>query len=335
MSGIAGAMLNKMVGLQKSLSESEEGDEKMLHDKRKMERAGVFARWSFVVTVGLLLGLGGCSNQQVLLPKVTTNPAQQCHVGKFIWFDLFTNDLPAASRFYEALFDWSFENTASGNERVKTIRHGGILVGNAIQIPPEKEKRSSGWLSFMSVVDVDRAVGLVEENGGSVYIPPKDVPHRGRASIVHGPDGAPFALLAASGGDPSDGPLKPNYWLGSELWTNDVDGAVKFLGVLAGYEKKEMKIEDGSSYLLLYKDKQPRAGVVKIPWKDVKPNWVPYIGVKNIEAVVKKAQELGGRVLVNLDEKHEDDVAIIEDPTGAVFGVQSLQSISSGGGDRS
>ena len=64
---------------------------------------------------------------------------------------------------------------------------------------------------------------------------------------------------------------------------------------------------------------------MKIPWDDVKPNWLPYIAVKDVMAIVAKAEELGGKVLVEPDKAiREGRAAIIADPSGAVFAVQQF-----------
>lgn len=298
----------------------------MLLSHGDMERSSINTKWCLVAAMVLFLalGLGACSKQQVIVPKVTPEPTQLRLVGKFIWFDLFTKDLQSAIRFYEALLGWSFEDAASGNQRVKTIMYEGTPIGNAIQIRHEKGKeKESRWLSFMSVADVDRTAKLVEQNGGSIYMPPKDLPDRGRVAVVQDPEGALFAILTASEGDPPDRRYFPNRWIESELWTRHVDGALRFYKLIAGYKQEVKEMGGGSTYLLLTNN-LARAGIVKIPWEGVKPNWIPYIGVKDIEAIVKKAENIGGKVLVALDANRKDDVAIIADPSGAVFAVQQL-----------
>lgn len=281
----------------------------------------------FVAVWFLGAGVLGCAGSKVILPRVSNESNSIHHVGKFIWFDLFTRDLPGACDFYGRLFGWSFEDTAPGSSNIKTIRNDGTPMGNVVQMKSDAGKiTESRWLSFMSVENVDQAVERITENGGSVHIPPKEVPDRGRLALVYDPEGALFAVLTASKGDPPDDPYVPNGWIGSELWTLHVKGALKFYGQLVGYQPETRKVGMASSYLLLYRDGQPRGGMVKIPWKDVKPNWVPYIGVSDIEAIVEKAKKLGGKVLVGLDPDREDDVAILADPSGAVFGVLQLRA---------
>ena len=59
------------------------------------------------------LVMTACSKEQIIVPKVTPEPTHLRLLGKFVWYDLFTNDLQSASRFYEGLFGWSFSDTAS------------------------------------------------------------------------------------------------------------------------------------------------------------------------------------------------------------------------------
>jgi predicted enzyme related to lactoylglutathione lyase len=56
---------------------------------------------------------------------------------------------------------------------------------------------------------------------------------------------------------------------------------------------------------------------VELQWDDLEDNWLPYVKVKDIKSTISKARELGGNLI--LETK---DVAILVDPTGAVFGIQ-------------
>ena len=143
--------------------------------------------WVLLIFAAWFLGSGvvGCTGKKVILPRVSHEPTEIRHVGKFIWFDLFTRDLPGACAFYGHLFGWSFEDTAPGDPEIKTIKYDGIAIGNAVQTKPEAGKTAvSRWLSSMSVADVDETVERVVKNGGSIRMPPKDIPHRGRLAWV-------------------------------------------------------------------------------------------------------------------------------------------------------
>ena len=67
-----------------------------------------------------------------------------------------------------------------------------------------------------------------------------------------------------------------------------------------------------------------RSGVTEIDYEDVKPTWLPFVGVENLREVVLEAIDSGGTLLI-----HTDTAAIILDPGGAAIGLQLLPS---GGG---
>ena len=126
----------------------------------------------FVLILFLGLVMHACSKGQIIVPKVTPEPTDLRLVGKFVWYDLFTNDLQSTSRFYGELFGWSFSDTASKERLVKTIARDGVPIANAILIDPEKGNVNEClWLSYMSVEDVDRALMVSKKNNGTIYKP--------------------------------------------------------------------------------------------------------------------------------------------------------------------
>ena len=274
------------------------------------------------------LAVSSCAKKYVIVPKVTPEPKHQHHVGKFVWYDLFTHNLQSTVPFYEELFGWSFADTLPGEDRVKTILRDGIPIANAIQIDRIKiDVNESRWLSYMSVEDVDEASMLVEQENGSIYVAPKNLPDRGRVAVVMDPDGAAFAIVNTSDGDPPDEGIVENHWMGSELWTTNIDEATRFYNVLVGYEKQVLAIGIDLTYHLLVREGQPRAGIVKILWDDVKPNWLPYIAVSDVMAISERVERLGGTLLVAPDKEiREGRTAIIADPSGAVFAIQQFEA---------
>jgi hypothetical protein len=279
---------------------------------------------ALILILLIAASLTGCASQKIIVPPVTNNAAGIHLPGKFVWFDLFTTDMTAATNFYDALFDWDFERTNEDNPAVKTVFHQGSPI--ATMVGRNGEPGNSQWLSYMSVEDVDAAIQITLNNGGSVYRPARELPNRGRIAVVLDPQKAAVALLTSSTGDPGDNAFVMNRWLGSELWTSNVNDAVNFYQKLAGYDVNLVDVHKTMQYKLLTQKGKHRAGVVEIRWDDVKPEWVPYIAVKNILETVTKAQKLGGSVLLPPDMSvKEGRVAIIADPTGAVFGVQQLR----------
>ena len=54
---------------------------------------------------------------------------------------------------------------------------------------------------------------------------------------------------------------------------------------------------------------------------DVPPNWMSVFAVADCDATVAKAQELGGQALMPGMDISVGRVAVLQDPTGAVFQV--------------
>ena len=295
---------------------------------KKVELFFITSKFHLFLVIFLSLGLGinACSRKQLIVPKVTPDLTEQRLVGKFVWFDLFTHDLESTSRFYEKLFGWSFQDTLSGKKMVKTIMRNGVPIANAVYVNPKKSNvNESQWLSYMSVENVDRAVMMVKQNNGSIYIKPKNLPDRGRVAVVIDPEGALFAMVTATGGDPADQDFIENDWMGSELWTRNLDETLKFYQLLVGYETQLVDVGTNQKYHLLIRDNKIRAGAVSIPWDDVKPNWVPYIAVEDVTSISNKVEKMGGKLLIAPDpEIREGRAAIIADPSGAVFAIQQF-----------
>ncbi len=110
------------------------------------------------------------------------------------WNELGTRDVEAAKRFYSAVFGWH----PGGDERYvqwelngKTI--GGCLDLSSMGVPDEVP---ANWLSYFAVRNVDESAEKVKELGGTVNMPPADIPDMGRFAVVADPQGAVFAIFS-------------------------------------------------------------------------------------------------------------------------------------------
>jgi predicted enzyme related to lactoylglutathione lyase len=153
------------------------------------------------------------------------------------------------------------------------------------------------------------------------------LPDRGRYVLVNDSTGAMLMFLQASGGDPADEEPMPNNWLWAELWTDDPDSAASFYKVVVGYKSKTVSDTDGSDVMILGMQGIARASVVKTPWEDVEPNWLPYLLVDDIDKTLKSVEKHGGSiVLYTANDANNADVAIVADPTGGVFALQQKEN---------
>ena len=283
---------------------------------------------TLVVALLLFLAFGGC--REIRVPPVSSTPTGVEHVGKFVWLDLVSEDVEASKQFYGDLFGWTFESVGEG-DAYTLIRHGGKAMGGIIYSDRLTDVSESRWVSYLSVADVDASANLVRERGGRVHVAPTDVPDRGRLAVVADPHGAIVALLRASTGDPEDRELALNQWMWIELWTTDTDEGFEFYRELVGYDREAWGEVGGSEYWLMRSGESYRAGMVRLPTRDVTPNWLPYVLVDDPAAAASKAESMGGRILISSEAIAEHGAAILLDPSGAAFGVhrQPTRSASS------
>ena len=264
------------------------------------------------------LGLSGCASKQAgSLPSITPTPTGQHQVGKFVWFDLLTEDVQAAQDFYRELLGWRFEDQSSD---YSVIYAGDKPIGGIASLEnKDPEVQESLWLASLSVENVDRAVSAVKARYGKVLDGPFDVKGRGRMAVIRDPEGAELVLLRAAGGDPVDAAVNSGEWLWVDLFTRDAKSANEFYGALAGYTAQTVATEGDHSYNLLKKNDRAFAGVVEIPWEDVEPNWLPYVKIDDLEGTISRAENLGGILILRLK-----NIAVIADPTGSVFGIHAV-----------
>jgi hypothetical protein len=270
----------------------------------------------------VLFYFAACTSTQLVVPPVTTTPTNDHKVGKFVWYDLLTDDVLAVKRFYGGLFGWEFEGEERVDAEYTVIRHDGTPIGGIV-FRKEKKVDHSQWLSYLSVPDVDKAVDMIKVKNGIIYREPFELPDRGRVAVVTDPQGAVIVLIKSQSGDPADRGLITNNWLWTELFASDVKEAADFYSQLVGYTVEEFDTGLKIPYFVFKQNETLRGGLLKIPWEGVKPNWLPYVLVDDPGKIAGQVQSLGGQVLIAPDKNiRQGSVALIQDPMGAVFAIQ-------------
>jgi predicted enzyme related to lactoylglutathione lyase len=266
-----------------------------------------------------LLVLPGCTTTRTAqLPPIPSRPDGRVDAGKFVWIDLLTENTRDAAIFYQGLFGWRVKQSA-GDEAYLVISLDGKPIGGMTAVADRDGKApESWWLLSLSVDNVDQSVAVIKQNGGKLLQGPVDDAGRGRMALVADPGGAPLILLRAAGGDPADvkAVVGERFW--TDLFTRDANAAEAFYKPLAGFQRTQVEAGVGHRYLILNQHGRARAGLVELQWDDLEDNWMPYVMVENVKSTISKARELGGSLILE-----KNDVAILVDPTGAVFGVQT------------
>ncbi len=114
----------------------------------------------------------------------------------FIWHELVTPDQERSGSFFSKLFGWTLKKVDAGPFGIYTLfQKNGQDVAGMMNPTPETPSNSSFWHSYISVDDVDQCAKRAPALGGSVVVPPHDVPDVGRICIVADPTGAIAHLM--------------------------------------------------------------------------------------------------------------------------------------------
>ncbi len=254
--------------------------------------------------------------------------------GAFCWVELATTDAAGSKNFYSRLLGWSFvDNPAEGGVIYSMAMKDGKSVCGLYQIGPDMPGVPAGvpphWSSYISVTDVDAQAARVADAGGSVMMPPSDVPNAGRMSIVADATGAVFGLWQP--GEHFGAQLMHQSgalgW--NELYTTDTEAAAAFYGNLFGWSRT---INQTGPYAQDYHEfrngETPAGGMLQIKpeWGEVPPNWSVYFCVDDCAASLEQAQSMGAEVVVPITEVEHVKFAFLKDPQGIYLGIVQVTS---------
>jgi predicted enzyme related to lactoylglutathione lyase len=123
--------------------------------------------------------------------KILNEPGALC------WSELTTRDTAAAESFYTSLFGWTPKHSAPGGDMEYTEFSNQGQPGIGMMSMPAQMPAGmpSYWMPYFLVVDCDTSAAKAKELGGSVMVPPRDIPKTGRFAVLSDPQGAMFAVF--------------------------------------------------------------------------------------------------------------------------------------------
>ncbi len=257
--------------------------------------------------------------------------------GRFVWYDLMTEDLDSAQDFYKKLVGWSTQPW-DGPKPYTMWVNGETRLGGIVALPEEAKAAGAPphWLSYVATPDVDATAERAKELGGNVMHGPEDIPKVGRYAVIADPQGAVFAVYKSSGEMPgSDEPAQVGEFSWHELATSDSDGAFEFYRSLFGWETKEtMDMGEMGSYNMYGVPELgfPLGGIYNKPEEMPVSAWLYYIKVDDVNTAVDKVKELGGKILngpMEVPGGSGDLIAQCMDSQGAAFALHSAAAKAS------
>ena len=254
------------------------------------------------------------------MPEVKKHPQ-----GEPCWVELATNDDNGALKFYSALFGWKDEAQPMGPgvfyhmQKVK-----GQTAAALYQMGDQEKGHPPHWRVYFSVKSADEAAKAVKAAGGKVIAEPVDVFDSGRMVVAQDPAGAVVSFWQAKKHIGYTVVGEPGAVCWSELLTRDPKKAIAFYKAVLGIETAAMPMP-GMDYTLLKVGGTEVAGIMAMPKEvpaQVPSHWGPYFEVASADATVKKAQSLGGKVLMPAqDVPNVGRFATLTDPQGAAFSI--------------
>lgn len=130
--------------------------------------------------------------QPKAMPGMDVDPMA---TGAPTWHETITSDPAKASVFYEKLFGWTPRKKSMELFEYTSYFIGDRPIAGLMPILPQMGNIPSHWGVYFAVPDTDAAVKAAEAAGGTVCIPPMDIPDVGRFAGLMSPQGVMFYVL--------------------------------------------------------------------------------------------------------------------------------------------
>jgi predicted enzyme related to lactoylglutathione lyase len=117
---------------------------------------------------------------------------------------------------------------------------------------------------------------------------------------------------------------EPGTFCWVELGTSDGEAAKKFYTSLFGWTVNEYPMGEGGTYTMLLKNGKEAGALYPLgpEQKGVPPHWGSYVAVDSADDAAVQAKKLGATVILEpFDVMQHGRMAVVQDPTGAVFSL--------------
>lgn len=254
------------------------------------------------------------------MPRITAYES-----GTPSWIDVSTTDLDGAAAFYGELFGWRCVEVGPPEDPsgYRMFQLGDVDVaglGSTQGGPPM-------WNTYITSHDIAATEAAIVAAGGTVVAPTMQVMDAGKMLVAIDPTGAAFSVWqpiehVGSGVQQDVGSA---CW--SELNTRDPQAATTFYGSVFGWTAHGHAMTHDNPddvYIELHVGDTPVAGLMDMRGTvpdEVPAHWLTYFAVADTDAVLARAVELGGSVMVPGTDIPPGRFGIAADPYGAFFAV--------------
>jgi len=200
--------------------------------------------------------------------------------------------------------DLAAPERADGDGRVRWPEgcgaDGGDRVGGVMNLPDDARRMGAEprWIGYVGVDDVDAAADRITRIGGSLQVPPTDIPNVSRFAIFADPQTAMLGALKWSGPyhrQAADISARGRVgW--HELVAKDQEKAFAFYADIFGWQKGEADVGAPGTYQLFSAGDITIGGMVTMPSTMQFPFWRFYFNTDNVDAAAKRVTAGGGLI---------------------------------------
>jgi predicted enzyme related to lactoylglutathione lyase len=247
--------------------------------------------------------------------------------GRFIWYELMTPDTAGAKTFYSTVVGWTCNDMAMPG-MTYTVVGPGVGMGGIMEMTPEAKSMGAppNWTGYVAVDDADAAADKAKALGGSVVVPPQDIPTIGRFAVITDPHGAVIAIMTPA---PTDDPRPraergtPGHTSWRELYAGDLEADFAFYVAMFGWKKdSDMDMGPMGAYRLFSNQDGAMGGMMRKPENVPAPAWLYYFQVGDIDEAAGRVTGAGGRILMGpMEVPNGEWVVQGQDPQGAMFAL--------------
>lgn len=251
-------------------------------------------------------------------------PETRC--GDFCWMEHASPDPAATSRFYSTLFGWQeAEVPQDPVEGYRILEKDGLWLAGVWPMTPRQldQAHLGRWIPFVRVEDLRATLQRALKMGARQQGIERVVPDFGRAVVLEDPQGVLIALWQPD-------PLPAADYVGTEgqpCWfeiaTPDGKASRRFFTEVFGWEVVGGE-DESQDYGILKNQGIAIGGMQEITeaYGGAPAQCLPYLAVRDCEAMILMAKEEGGHVALVPTELPGIGIhAMLEDPSGAVFGI--------------
>ncbi|MGB9366265.1 MAG: VOC family protein [Xanthobacteraceae bacterium] len=247
--------------------------------------------------------------------------------GRFVWYELVTTDVAAATAFYSRVMGWGAWDASAPGKPYILFGDGKSAISALTPLPDDARQTGAEpmWVGYVGVDDVDATAQKITRLGGAVHVPPANASDISRFSVFTDPQAAKLALFKWLRPDQQppaalDAPGRVGW---HELLAADWERAWDFYGDLFGWQKEHADIGEAGTYQSFSAGGEMIGGMFTKPENMPVPFWLYYFNVGDLDATAQRVEAGGGQILEGPLEAWDGSWIIrCKDPQGAVFALE-------------